>query len=43
MEVELDKVEVSEGGKEILANVLWLRGGDAEDEEEGVGRDVRNL
>lgn len=43
VEEELVGVDVGETAKETLAKVLWLRGGEKEDDDEGVGRDVRSL
>ncbi|GAA6017718.1 hypothetical protein JCM10207_000474 [Rhodosporidiobolus poonsookiae] len=43
VEAELEKVEASEMAKETLAKVVDLHGVEKDDEEEGVGRDVRSL
>ncbi|GAA5972893.1 hypothetical protein JCM11641_003990 [Rhodosporidiobolus odoratus] len=43
LEDEMKKVEISEAERGILVKVLDLDGADKEDEEEGVGRDVRSL
>ncbi|GAA5820922.1 hypothetical protein JCM11251_001878 [Rhodosporidiobolus azoricus] len=43
VEEEVGKVEVSEQGRATLRQVLRLDGEEKEDEEEGVGRDVRSL